>query len=282
MRKERNLMDTIMPIITIAFGVLIVLITYWANIGNFSKIFLPIKLSHKSPYYNSAKGELNRLAIQMSRIRSGNGTRNSFDVLADYHFNVDGNSYEGRSNLGATNLNLINGALEECRRYFPDQIVQLTTEINKKNAMDFPTGEYNLYLKGMSFDFHPTQKTTPVDVFYEVLNPANNCLSIDASASIIVIYILGILLWSSIGAFFATRIIPGENFALKFILGLLLLATACVPAFFSKSKLPQAQVQQEKESTGEATLDLVIDQNNSEQYIKDQIIKQKEKLGLIK
>jgi|GEM_PF-2140158 hypothetical protein len=273
-------MDGIMNIFTIAFAILIVSITYWLNIGNFSKIFLPIKLSHKSPYYASVKGELNQLTIQMSRIRSGKGTNNSYNVVGDYNFIVEGKMYEGMSNLGADNLYFINDAIGECRRYFPDQIIHLTTEIDKKNNMGIPLGEYNLYLKGMSFDFHPTQKVSPVGVYYDVLHPENNCLSIDASVSVIIVYILGILFCSSIGAFFAAGIMPGQIYYLKFIIGLLILATACVPAFYAKSKLPHGQIQNENENNDKVVLELVVDQNNSEQYIKEQILKQKEKLRL--
>ena len=269
-------MEVIMKSAGAIIFLIFIIIAYGINIHCFSKIILPIKLSSKSPEYSSTNGQLKQLIVKIGWTNSSHANKTSFDLKAHYEFKVNGIDHKGLTTLGLSNFHSIKDMIKETRKYFPDQIMILRILSEKSTLFsinDFD--EYKIFLRDMPLDYRPKQGTSPVTVYYEAIHPENNCLSQDATISTIMTYVLGVLFGTAIGCFFMPNFIPLEKTYSKVAISVLIMLTAVVPALFMKNKLPQEKLDQDKTNSRYWIYDLVVDQNNSEAYLKEQLRQQK-------
>ena len=256
---------------------------YKMNMDLFVAIIKLIRLSGNSQQFGEIVATNKEVTIEIERRTEDRDLRNYFRILMDYDFNVDGQTYKG-TNAILTSYRSERRAVNYCRKLFPDQIIHLKVPPDEKEGSD-PSSlrEYVTSLNLIPFDYKPSKKNSQVSVLYDKTNPSDNCPKEDTKKSNIFAIIFSILLGSVIGSVFATigaimlRIFPEEKFIRTALFIYPLLLTAIIPAFFIKITLND-------EGKGSLTrnnenkpvyFELMIDQNNSEEHLREQLKQQK-------
>jgi hypothetical protein len=258
---------------------------YKMNMDLFAAIIKLVRLSGNSQQFGEIIATNKTVTIEIERRTEDRDLRNYFTILMDYDFNVEGQIYKGREAI-LTSYRSERRAVNYCRKLFPDQIIHLKVPPDEKTGSD-PSNlrEYITSLNLIPFDYKPSKKVSQVPVLYDKTNPSDNCPKEDTKKSNIFAIIFWILLGSVIGSVFATmgtimlRIFPEEKFIRTALFIYPLFFTAIMPAFFIKSTLndeDKGSLAGNNENKP-VYFELIIDQNNSEEHLKEQLRQQKMK-----
>ena len=129
----------------------------------------------------------------------------------------------------------------------------------------------------MDFDYKPSLNSTPINILYNKIHPEENCLESETTLSNIVLTILGIMLITLFTSLLFAAFIPGGNsFLHKYLILVAFLLTAIIPGYFIKPTFNNSNHSPIKKEDI-ILFDIVVDQNNSEEYLKEQIYQQKMK-----
>ncbi len=258
---------------------------YKMNMDFFAAAIKYVRLSGNSQQYGLITGKIRSVAIEMERGNEDHHKREYYSINLNYEFSFEGQTYSG-GNVIRTSYRSIPKVIQYCRKLYPNQIINLKVQPDEKLGAD-PNNlkEFKTFLEPMYYEYKPIELNSPIMILYDKTNPSDNCAKQDAKKSNIIGILFCILIASVIGAVFASlgaviiKILPEE----KFVRGMLtiypLLLTSIIPAFFMSTTLRDTDEKlnaRDKENKP-VYFELIVDQNISEQHLKEQLHSQKVK-----
>ena len=245
---------------------------YIYNMQMFRVIFKFERLSGSSGLYEKTIGQISNINIRMFQANSNKYLKQYYALSMNYAFVCDGKKYIGEKEFTQT-YDMIDNAIKKCKELYPNQIIHLIIkpDLARKNPPDFD--EYKTYLRFMKYDYKPTQSLTPIDIYYNKTRPKENCLVLETRLPDILQLIFWVIFVTFVGSAIFAYFIQIDVFWRKLLIVATVLLTAIIPGYFIKPSFKSNQFPDKKEDI--ILFDIVVDQNSSEKYLKEQIYQQK-------
>jgi hypothetical protein len=254
------------------------LFIYYINVQLSSEMFQFIRIVNNANLYEKTVGNFTSVNISMDwDISRNGGGKSTYSISAIYQIIIDSRKYFGEIIPGSS-YDALFIAIKKCKEYIPDHVIHWMFNPGPTKYNPSVTVEYENCIRNMDYQYKPKLNLTPVDVYYNKADPEDNCLASDVKPSNIVrnlIWLIGISILISL--FFAA-ILPNGNiftsytYIQRLIMLFVIYMTAMIPGYFVTHKAEKPSL---RNNDG---YEIVIDQNNSEQYLKDQFAKQKLKI----